>query len=137
MNLDMTGRTEINEAMAREKVFGQYSKLSTNELKKLDSFIVKNEFDEVQGMIKQQTNCNTCLSKLCKPLGCYGCDNFRPYLEAKHQENLRRIEEKITFNKGSDPLVLKKLNNSRIYVRAVITLIHEAKISERGLPYAK
>jgi len=136
MNLDMTGRNEINEAMARVKIFAQYGKLGIDELTKLDGFIVKNEFDEVQGMIKRTDNCHTCLSKLCKPLGCYGCVNFRPYLEADHQENLRRIEDKITFNDGADQQVLKKLYNSRIYVRAVITLIHERKVSERGLPHA-
>lgn len=137
MNLDVSGRCEIDDSMARVKVLNQFAALSVDELKLLEGFVVKNEFDETQGAIEKTNICHTCLSNNCKPLGCYGCANFRPFIEADHHENLRRIEDKIAFNQGAaDPQVLKKLNTSRLYVKSVIALVQEIRISKRGLAHA-
>lgn len=132
-HLDIKGRIEIDKAVAGQKIFSQYAKLSIEELKNFDGFTVKNEFDEMQGMINEKSNCQTCLSRMCKPFGCYGCNNFRPYLDADHQANLDRIEKKIKFNENADPQTIKILHRSRTYIQAVITLISEIEINDQGL----
>jgi hypothetical protein len=133
----MKGRVAINEAMAGQRVLSQFARISLNELKNLDDFIVKNEFDEVQGSLKNNTPCQTCKARICKPMGCYGCDNFRPFWDADHKSNLVMIEQKIAFNEGSNPdkYTLKKLQRSRLYCEATISLIIETKLNERGLSY--
>jgi hypothetical protein len=137
IQLDMKGRVAINEAMAGQRVLSQFARISLNELKNLDDFIVKNEFDEVQGSLKNNTPCQTCKARICKPMGCYGCDNFRPFWDADHKSNLVMIEQKIAFNEGSNPdkYTLKKLQRSRLYCEATISLIIETKLNERGLSY--
>ena len=137
MQLDIKGRVAINEAMAGQRMLSQFSRISLNELKNLDDFVVKNEFDEVQGSLKSNTLCQTCEARICKPMGCYGCDNFRPFWDADHESNLAMIEQKIAFNDGSNPdkYTLKKLQNSRLYCEVTISLIMEIKLNKRGLSY--
>lgn len=135
-HLDMKGRVQIDEVVAKNKIFSQFAKLGIEELKGFERFTIKNEFNEEQGTILKQSHCETCQSKLCKPLGCYGCDNFRPFLDVDHQVNLEKIEQKIKFNEGAEPQTLKNLYKIRAFIRAVIILIHEKKISGRGVTLA-
>ena len=101
----------------------------------MDGVIVINEFDEVQGTLKNNTSCHTCKARICKPMGCYGCDNFTPFWDADHESNLAIIEQKISFNEGSNPdkITLKKLQINRRYCKATISLINEAKLNEKGI----
>lgn len=134
-NLDISSRIAIDEAMAGHKVLEQFTRINLSELKSMDGFVVKNEFDDVQGTLRDDNSCQSCQSKICKPLGCYGCGNFSPFWEADHQSNLAKIEQKIAFNTGSAPdkLTLKKLEISRLYCQATISLINEVKLSEKGI----
>ena len=135
-HLDMAGRVQINKAIAGQKIFSQFAKLSVDELKSTGIFTVKNEFDEVQGNIDKLTNCASCGTNLCKPLGCYGCDNFQPFIDADHQSNLDKIEQKINFNKDADLITIRRLHTSRIYIQAVIGLINEKTANKQGLTHA-
>lgn len=135
IQLDMKGRIAINEAMAGQRVRNQFSRMNLNELKNLGGYIVKNEFDDIQGSLQSDTPCQTCKTSICKPIGCYGCENFRPFWDADHQANLIKIRHKIAFNEGasSDTHTLKKLKSSYLYCEATISLIKEAKLHEQGL----
>ena len=75
------------------------------------------------------------MTNICKPIGCYGCDNFTPYIEADHDANLTKIEQKISFNEGGNPDkgTLKKLQSSRLYCKATISLIDEVKLRIKGI----
>lgn len=135
MQLDMRGRVAINEVLAGQRVIKQFARMSLTELKSLDGFVVKNEFDEVQGALKSSAACHNCKASICKPIGCYGCDNFRPFWDADHESNLSMIEEKIAFNQKSSPdkQTLRKLQVSRLYCKATIDIITETKLNEGGL----
>ena len=135
LQLDMKGRVAINKALASQRVLSQFARMSLTELKLIDGFVVKNEFDEIQGTFKSNKVCNTCQSNICKPIGCYGCDNFRPFLDADHESNLNVIEQRITFNEKSSPdkQTLKKLQSSLFYCKATISLIREIKLNEVGI----
>lgn len=134
-HLDIKGRIAIDESMAGHKILDQFTHISINELKTMKGFIVINEFDEVQGRLKEDTSCHTCLTKVCKPIGCYGCDNFIPFWDADHDSNLARIEQKIAFNESESPNknTLKRLKISQLYCKATISIINEKKFSERGV----
>lgn len=133
--LDIKGRLAIDEAMAGHQILSKFTHISLNGLKNMDGFLVKNEFDEVQGILKNNTSCQTCKAKIGKPIGCYGCDNFMPFLDADHESNLAIIEQKISFNEGSNPdkNTLKKLLSARLYCKATISLINEARANDRGI----
>lgn len=134
IGLDMSGRCVIDKNVAGKTIFKQFSQVSTEELKKQGGFQVLNEFDEELGIIQQTSSCQTCTVQLCKPLGCYGCDNFRPLLEADHQANLQRIELKIQFNQGNAASqTLKKLKESALYIKATIDICKEHMAMNRGV----
>jgi hypothetical protein len=134
IGLDTSGRCVIDKNIAGKSIFKQFSKLSPEELKKQGGFKVLNEFDEELGIIQQTSNCQTCTVQLCKPLGCYGCDNFRPLLEADHQANLERIELKIQFNQGNaSSQTLKRLKESAVYIKATIEICKEHMAMNRGV----
>lgn len=134
IGLDTSGRCVIDKNVAGKTIFKQFSQVSTEELKKNGGFRVLNEFDEELGIIQQTSSCQTCTVQLCKPLGCYGCDNFRPLLEADHQANLERIELKIQFNQGNAASqTLKKLKESAVYIKATIEICKEHMAINRGV----
>ncbi|NVJ67083.1 MAG: hypothetical protein HWE16_11395 [Gammaproteobacteria bacterium] len=138
-NLDFNSRQAINESMAENKILKAYAKYSVEELHRNPDFTIRNELDEAQGVACNQNQCSSCMSNLSKPLGCYGCDNFVPFLDADHQSNLKKIEAKIAFNQQSSPdgYTLKKLQNSQLYCKAVINLIDKIKPIKPGMEYAE
>jgi hypothetical protein len=134
IGLDTSGRCVIDKNIAGKSIFKQFAQVSAEELKKQGGFQVLNEFDEELGIIQQTSNCQTCTVQLCKPLGCYGCDNFRPLLQADHQANLERIELKIQFNQGSaSKQTLKRLAESAVYIKATIDICEEHMSRNRGI----
>jgi hypothetical protein len=61
--------------------------------------ILSNEFDAIGGL-RDSGSCDGCLSKMGRPIGCYGCQNFRPLLEANHKAVLEFAEAKLKINQS-------------------------------------
>ena len=132
IELDVKGRVLIDEAMAKNSIVSKFSLKSVKDLQ--NETLFSNELDEPIGAIEDEAPCNSCQAKLAKPLGCYGCDNFRPLIEADHSQNLRRIEQKIDFNKETAPsATLQMLARSAVYIRATIALIREQEFYAKGI----
>lgn len=64
-----------------------------------DEVILGHEFNEVGGAKSTQT-CKTCMTALGRPIGCYGCPNFRPILEADHRAELQIATDKLSANRA-------------------------------------
>ena len=62
--------------------------------------IVDEQFNPVGGSLNKQT-CLTCSTVMGRPLGCYGCPNFRPILEADHRVVLSTAENKRLINQNA------------------------------------
>ncbi|WP_376780111.1 hypothetical protein [Stutzerimonas nitrititolerans] len=65
-----------------------------------DEAIVDSEFNPVGGL-RNKSSCDSCSTLLGRPLGCYGCPNFRPILEADHRSVLLNAENKLAINRSS------------------------------------
>lgn len=135
IDLSTEARLQIDSAFAEKKIFQQFGSVGLYEIQQKRGFkSVIDEFDEELGVIQQHVNCDTCQAKLGIPLGCYGCDNFRPAPEANHHVNLEKAERKLAINQESgDKGTLKKLLRSIVYIRATITVCDEIKLREKGL----
>ena len=135
IDLSTESRLKIDAAFAGQKVIKQFGMVSAAELSKSEQFKVTNEFGEEQGVLHKASDCSTCASKLGRPLGCYGCDNFRPHIEGNHRENLEKAQKKLSFNQdgGSSPITIRKLERSIIYIQATIFMCNEYSNTRKGI----
>ena len=132
-DLTLQARLLIDDAFAKQKMFKQFATGGVSALQQQDGFKVLNEFDEEMGFIKKQQDCSSCKANIGKPLGCYGCDNFRPFLEADHSAVLNKLERKLELNKGSTANTLKPIQRAIIFARATISVCNDIKLSKKGL----
>lgn len=79
-------------------------------VQKGEDCIVDNQFNPVGGA-RNRRSCATCSTLMGKPLGCYGCPNFRPILEADHRAVLTAAEDKRDINRNSlvNPLLVRSI----------------------------
>ena len=108
-------------------------------MEKADSPILDYDFDPIGGAISEKY-CRTCLTKMGKPLGCYGCPNFRPILEADHHAVLETAEKKIAINKSSlisssYSLSIEKLEKQIEWIKITIIACEE-KLAVNQRPHA-
>lgn len=102
-----------------------------------EEIIVGHNFDDLGGA-RSKMPCKTCNSKLGRPLGCYGCPNFRPILEADHRAELQLAQQKLEANRASlfNPLVtntIKKLERQIEWVELTITVCDEILAKQRAI----
>ncbi|WP_374343537.1 hypothetical protein [Azonexus sp.] len=102
-----------------------------------EEIIVGHNFDEVGCASKKQT-CKTCKTLLGRPLGCYGCPNFRPILEANHRAELQLAQQKLEANRAFlfNPLLantIKKLERQIEWVQLTITICDEILAKQRAI----
>ena len=135
IDLSFEARLDIDEKMAKNHVLNKFSKISVQDLQRQEGFIVKDEFDTEIGIQLNPTNCSSCKAKIGMPLGCYPCDNFRPYHKANHQHYLEKAVHKYEINKGAgaDKATLKRLKTIIIYIQVTIDTCEELKIMEKGI----
>ena len=91
--------------------------------------IFDNNFNPV-GAALDNHSCSTCSTILGRPLGCYGCPNFRPILEADHRSVLAAAEDKLAVNRSSliNPLYarsIEKLERQIDWVKLTIEVCDE------------
>jgi hypothetical protein len=138
IELDLEARGDIDEAMAGVKLFTQYSTKSVAELKNEYSQSVVNEFDQEQGLILNRKNCHTCGAQLGKPLGCYGCANFRPHVDGDHRGNLVKAQSKLEVNRvGEARETIRRIELCVLWIRATIWACDEMKLVQQGLSYGR
>lgn len=99
--------------------------------------IVGHNFDAVGGATYKLT-CKTCKTKLGRPLGCYGCPNFRPILEANHRAELQLAHQKLEANRDFlfnrlQTNTIKKLEQQIEWVELTITVCDEILAKQRAI----
>lgn len=102
-----------------------------------DEYIVDQQFNNLGGPCNERV-CRTCPTVLGMPLGCYGCPNFRPILEADHRGVLGVAEDKLAVNLNSliNPLyskTIEKLERQIIWVKLTIELCDEILAKQRAI----
>ncbi|WLI04540.1 hypothetical protein PSH66_18195 [Pseudomonas sp. FP597] len=94
-----------------------------------DEAIFDSNFNPV-GAALDNHSCSTCSTILGRPLGCYGCPNFRPILEGDHRSVLAAAEDKLAVNRSSliNPLharSIEKLERQIAWVKLTIDVCDE------------
>ncbi|MCH2341314.1 hypothetical protein ACGFZ7_02095 [Pseudomonas sp. NPDC047963] len=107
------------------------------EVSECDEVILDSNFNPVGGSHNKKS-CINCSTVLGRPLGCYGCPNFRPILEADHRSVLVIAEEKLAINRGSlvNPLLarsIEKLERQIVWVKLTISICDEYIIEQRAI----
>lgn len=102
-----------------------------------EEIIVGHNFDEVGGA-RHKLTCKNCKTQLGRPLGCYGCPNFRPILEANHRAELLLAQQKLKANQDFlfNPLLtntIKKLERQIEWVKLTITVCDEILAKQRAI----
>ncbi|RPH16497.1 MAG: hypothetical protein CBB67_015130 [Alteromonadaceae bacterium TMED7] len=135
LDLDMTARVKIDSAFAEQKIYKQFDSIGVADLQQNNNFRVLNEFEEEQGVITKPQDCSSCKAATGKPMGCYGCSGFRPFLEADHRANLVKAERKLALNESATPNVLKPLIRAITYIKATITVCDELLCLKKGMSH--
>lgn len=102
-----------------------------------EEIIVGHNFDEIGGA-KHKLTCKTCNTQLGRPLGCYGCPNFRPILQANHRAELQLARQKLEANRDFlfNPLqtnTIKKLERQIEWIDLTITVCDEILAKQKAI----
>ncbi|KJZ15473.1 hypothetical protein TW85_04975 [Marinomonas sp. S3726] len=126
IDMDFKTRTMIDKRYIGNSFLKKAFNSPISELDFNGHYIYDNDFNVV-GEASSQTSCNRCSTKLGRPLGCYGCENFKPFLEADHRAVLSAAEKKRDVNRTAliAPLQshsLEKLNKQITLINYTIAL---------------
>lgn len=102
-----------------------------------DECIFDHQFNPVGGA-KNKHSCSTCSTIMGRPLGCYGCPNFRPILEADHRAVLASAEDKLSANRNVliNPLLIRsveKLKTQIDWVKCTISICDDILSNQRAI----
>ena len=100
-----------------------------------DEIILGHDFNEIGGT-KIRHSCTNCKAQLGRPLGCYGCPNFRPFLEADHRAELKFAQDKLNTNRAFllNPLEInsiRRLETQIEWIRLTIAVCDEMLAKQR------
>lgn len=99
IDLDYSARRLIDIQYIGNQYLSQLFNPPITELNE-EEYIVDSRFNPVGG-VETKSTCATCSTSIGKPLGCYGCPNFRPILEADHRAVLVAAEDKRVINRNA------------------------------------
>lgn len=129
IDLNYCSRREIDEKYIGNKFLKEVFCKPIAVAPEGEELILDSKFDPVGGARNRRT-CNSCATVLGRPLGCYGCPNFRPIVEADHRSVLIEAEEKLAVNRSSlvNPLFarsIEKLERQISWVKLTISVCDE------------
>lgn len=137
IDLDYVSRSEIDSKYIGNEFLKKAFSRTLTVVPESDEVIVDNKFNPVGGA-RNKHSCATCSTVLGRPLGCYGCPNFRPILEADHRSVLGDAEGKLAANRNSlvNPLYarsIEKLERQIVWVRLAIMVCDEEIARQRTI----
>ncbi|HEJ4836735.1 TPA: hypothetical protein SL610_006274 [Pseudomonas aeruginosa] len=137
IDLDYISRREIDSKFIGNEFLKKIFSIDLTVVQGDDEIIVDSKFNPVGGA-RNKRSCSTCSTLLGRPLGCYGCPNFRPILEADHQSVLADAEDKLAVNRNSlvNPLYSRsteKLERQIAWVRLTIAVCDEYLAGQRAI----
>ena len=97
IDLDYKSRRMIDDIYMGNTFLKQAFNTPIKYISENGELILDQNFNAI-GEAHIKATCNKCLAKLGKPLGCYGCLNFHPFLEADHYSVLNAAIKKRDCN---------------------------------------
>ena len=122
VDLTPTARAGIDMTLASNPTLNGFGRTSVTELQSQPGYAAKNEYDQVIGLLQAPQDCASCLSRGGKPLACYPCQNFKPFVDADHHAQLDKAERRLALQlqAGAGEGSLKPLRTIVSYIRATI-----------------
>ncbi|BCA81001.1 hypothetical protein [Desulfuromonas sp. AOP6] len=137
INLDYNSRLMIDDLyVGSDFLAAVFSKpleqVSNDEIEVLD-----HEFNAVGGLRDKQ-GCTPCSATTGRPIGCYGCNNFRPILEANHGKVLEFAVLKLEANSKNllspeEKLSVEKLGKQVKWIKLTINVCNQVLETRRGI----
>lgn len=137
IDLDYDSRLMIDDLYVGSEfmaaVFSNPLEQASNEEDK----VLDHEFNAVGGLRDKQS-CTSCSAVMGRPIGCYGCNNFRPILEADHGTVLEIAEMKLEANskKLLSPeakLSVEKLGKQVKWIKRTIDVCNQVLEARHGI----
>lgn len=126
IDLDYRSRRLIDDRYVANDFLRNAFSVPVQYLDKDNEVVLGANFEEIGG-VKSIKSCSQCLAKMGKPIGCYGCPNFLPLLDADHHSVLEQAEAKLKANMAQfkSPVInrsVEKLERQIEKIRITITL---------------
>lgn len=99
--------------------------------------VLDHEFNAVGGL-RDKKCCTSCSAVMGRPIGCYGCNNFRPILEADHGTVLELAELKLEANSKKllspeEKLSVEKLGKQVKWIKLTINVCNQVLETRHGI----
>lgn len=137
IDLDYKSRREIDSKYIGNEFLKAAFSGSLTLIREREQLIVDQNFSPVGGPRNERV-CHTCSTVMGRPLGCYGCPNFLPILEADHRSVLQSAEDKLTVNRTAllNPLhtrSIEKLERQIVWVKLTIAVCDETLARQHSI----
>lgn len=137
IDLDYKSRLQIDLKYVGNDFLKKAFSETITEVLKGDESILDDKFNPV-GASRNQTSCISCSTKLGRPLGCYGCPNFRPIVEADHRSVLQRAEDKLLANRSSligllNTRSTEKLEKQIEWLKLTVAICDEIRLRRQSI----
>ncbi|EJM53566.1 hypothetical protein PMI29_05754 [Pseudomonas sp. GM49] len=129
IDLDYESRREIDSKYIGNEFLRNLFSTVLIVKRETDEAIVDHNFKPIGGPRNERV-CDTCSTVMGRPLGCYGCPNFLPMLEADHRSVLEAAEDKLMVNRNAllNPLYIRsieKLERQIVWIKLTIAVCDE------------
>ncbi|MGI9887825.1 hypothetical protein [Vibrio chagasii] len=91
-----------------------------------------NDYGDVFGMHEQSSQCIGCKEIIPVPLACYGCCNFKAFIDADHRSELNKAMKRYDFNNknGQSERSMLRLVKAIEYINITIIKCDQLRIKE-------
>lgn len=122
VDLTPAARAGIDMALAPNPTLNSFGRISVTELLSQPGYAAQNEYEQVIGLLDAPQDCASCPSRGGKPLACYPCQNFKPFVDADHHAQLDKAERRLALQSqaGAGEGSLKPLRTIVAYIHATI-----------------
>lgn len=135
--VDMTPeeRLWIDDVLGQNAALSNFGKVRIQDQMFDDDDLAFNEYGDLFGSHEETTRCAGCREMLPVPLCCYGCDNFKAFIEADHASERDKAMKKYQFNikNGQSESALKRLAKAIEYIDITIIKCEQRKNQHREL----
>lgn len=134
VDLTPAARAGIDLALASNPTLNGFGRISVTELQTQPGYAAKNEYEQVIGLLQTSQDCASCPSRAGKPLACYPCQNFKPFVDADHHAQLDKAERRLALQlqAGAGEGSLKPLRTIVAYIRATILACEQYRALPSG-----
>jgi hypothetical protein len=137
IDLDYDSRLMIDDLYVGSEFLAAVFSNPLEQVSNDEDEVLDHEFNAVGGLRDKQC-CTSCSAVMGRPIGCYGCNNFRPILEADHGKVLKLAELKLEANSKKllspeEKLSVEKLGKQVKWIKLTINVCNQVLENRRGI----